>query len=162
LRQWSVAGGVVRQPTGEVLLVHNVRRDGRTDWSTPGGVVDEGETFVEALTRETYEESGISVAQWSGPIYRVEVLAPGLGFHLRVEAHLALSFEGEISIDDPDGIVVDARWVDLAQVHRQLDSSSVFVAEPLLAHLNDGIDDGRVFGYQIDGAERGSPVTRVS
>ncbi len=156
-----MAGGVVRQPSGEVLLVHNIRKDGRSDWSTPGGVVDEGETFVEALTRETFEESGITVPQWSGPLYRVEVFAPGLGFHLRVEAHLALSFDGEITIEDPDGIVVDAQWVDLAQVPSQLDTSSVFVAEPLLAHLHDGIDDGRLFGYEIDGTERGSPITRV-
>lgn len=161
VRHWSVAGGVVRQPSGEVLLVHNVRRDGRSDWSTPGGVVDEGETFVEALTRETYEEAGITVSQWSGPLYRVEVFAPGLGFHLKVEAHLALSFGGEITVDDPDGIVVDARWVDLSAVRNRLDSSSIFVAQPLLAHLHDGIDDGRLFGYQIDGAERGSVVTRV-
>lgn len=152
----------MRRPAGEVLLVHNVRRDGRSDWSTPGGVVDEGETFVEALTRETYEESGITVPQWSGPIYRVEVVAPGLGFHLTVEAHVALSFAGEISIDDPDGIVVDARWVDLSQVASQLDAASLFVAEPLLAHLHDGIDDGRLFGYEIDGTERGSPINRVT
>lgn len=156
-----MAGGVVRQPTGEVLLVHNIRKDGRSDWSTPGGVVDAGETFVEALTRETFEESGITVPEWSGPIYRVEVLAPGLGFHLQVEAHLALSFAGEVTIDDPDGIVVDAQWVDLGEVANQLESASVFVAEPLLAHLHDGVDDGRLFGYEIEGAERRSAVTRV-
>lgn len=162
LRRWSVAGGVVRQPSGEVLLVHNVRSDGRSDWSTPGGVVDDGESFVEALTRETFEESGITVSQWSGPLYRVEVVAPGLGFHLRVEAHEAVSFSGQISLDDPDGIVVDAQWIDLAQVKNQMVSSSRFVSEPLLAHLHEGVNDGRLFGYEIPGSKRGAEVNRVT
>jgi 8-oxo-dGTP diphosphatase len=162
LRYWSVAGGVVRQSSGAVLLVHNVRRDGRSDWSTPGGVVDPGESFVEALTRETFEESGIIVKEWTGPIYRVEVLAPGLGFHLTVEAHEAVNFTGQITIDDPDGIVFDARWVDLAGVASQMGTSSRFVSEPLLAHLHDGVSDGRVFGYEIPGAEKNSEVIRVT
>jgi 8-oxo-dGTP diphosphatase len=32
-----------------------------------------------------------------------------MGWHLRVEAHLAVAYEGELRVDDPDGIVVDAR-----------------------------------------------------
>lgn len=144
-----------------MLLVHNIRRDGRSDWSTPGGVLDPGESFVQALTRETFEESGIMVTDWSGPLYRVEVLAPGLGFHLRVEAHAAISFTGQIKIDDPDGIVIDAQWVDLNDVAVQLNSSSRFVSEPLLAHLHDGVNDGRLFGYEIPGPDRNSEPVRV-
>ncbi len=45
---------------------------------------------------------------------------------------------------------------DLGEVANQLESASVFVAEPLLAHLHDGVDDGRLFGYEIEGAERRS------
>lgn len=162
LRKWSVAGGVVRQPSGEVLLVHNIRRDGRADWSTPGGVVDPGESFVEALTRETHEEAGIVVSEWSGPLYRVEVFAPNLGFHLRVEAHEAVSFSGQITLDDPDGIVVDAQWIEIAMVANQMVKSSRFVSEPLLAHLHDGVSDGRLFGYEIAGSDRSSAIVRVT
>ena len=39
----------------------------------------------------------------------------GLGWRLRVEAHRAVAFEGELTLDDPDGIVVDARCVDAAR-----------------------------------------------
>lgn len=162
IRNWSVAGGVVRQSSGAVLLVHNVRRDGGSDWSTPGGVVDPGESFVEALTRETFEESGITVTEWTGPLYRVEVLAPQLGFHLKVEAHEAVEFTGKITIDDPDGIVFDARWIEIAAVASQMGSASRFVSEPLLAHLHDGVTDGRVFGYEIFGAHKHSEVVRVT
>ncbi len=125
-------------------------------------MVDPGESFLEALTRESEEEAGIKVSEWVGPIYRVEVLAPKLGFHLRVEAHAAVAFTGEITVDDPDGIVIDAQWVDVANVANQMASASRFVSEPLLAHLHDGVSDGRLFGYEIPGADRGSEILRVT
>lgn len=43
LKQWHVASGVILGDDG-VLLVANRRRNGDVDWSTPGGVVDPGET----------------------------------------------------------------------------------------------------------------------
>lgn len=162
LRLWRVAGGVLRKPSGEVLLVHNRRRDGRSDWSTPGGVVDAGESFTEALTREVEEETGLVASQWSDPLYRVEVVAPGLGFHLTVEAFAAVVFTGTIALNDPDGIVVDAKFLDPARVAPQLNTASVFVSEPLISHLEEGIDDGRVFKYEIAGTSRSSKALRVS
>lgn len=154
LRQWSVAGGVVVDAESRLLLVENKRRDDSIDWSTPGGVVDDGETFVEALTREVQEETGLVVAAWTGPLYRVEVTAPDAGFFLQVEAHRAADVSGEIVIDDPDGIVLSASYYTLEESKELLESAPIFVREPLLAHVVDGVDDGRTFAYTITG--RGS------
>ena len=88
MRQWLVAGGVVER-SGDVLLVCNRRRDGELDWSPPGGVVDDGETVREGLTREVREETGIEVAGWAGPIYVVQVAFVDLEWDLRVEAYRA-------------------------------------------------------------------------
>ena len=151
LRHWNVAGGVIMD-AGSLLLVKNLRRGGSTDWSTPGGVVDPGETALEALTREVEEETGLRVGIWHGPLYRVEVHAPDAGFLLRVEAHRASSIEGSLIVDDPDGIVVDAHYVASDQVSTYLSTTQRWVAEPLLAHLDEGIDDGRVFRYRMTGA----------
>ncbi len=153
LRHWQVAGGVI-VADDTVLLVENLRPGGVVDWSTPGGVVDPGEGPVEALTREVWEETGLRVAQWEGPLYRVEVVAPDAGFLLRVEAHLALEVRGEIEVDDPDGIVVGAEYVHRAAVSAHMAGSHPWVVEPLVAHLDDGIDDGRVFRYRVTGARR--------
>lgn len=150
LRHWEVAGGVIVSGDS-VLLVKNLRRGGAIDWSTPGGVIDPGETAVEGLTREVEEETGLNVGRWHGPLYRVEVTAPDAGFFLRVEAHLALEVMGTVMVDDPDGIVIGADYVTLDAVAGHLDEAQPWVAEPLLAHLEHGIDDGRLFRYHVTG-----------
>ena len=72
MRDWLVAGGLLRGSDG-VLLVQNERRNGSLDWSTPGGVIDEGETLLQGLTREVHEETGLVVAGWDALAYEVEV-----------------------------------------------------------------------------------------
>lgn len=151
LRHWQVAGGVIMNGSS-VLLVKNLRPGGAVDWSTPGGVIDPGESSLEGLTREVAEETGVRVRTWNGPLYRVEVHAPDAGFFLEVETHLALAAEGEILVDDPDGIVVEASYVERSVAADYLGSNHPWVVEPLLAHLIDGVEDGRLYRYRMTGA----------
>lgn len=133
-----VAGGLVTAPDGSVLLVRNRRRDGSCDWSPPGGVVEvhDGETVVDGLTREVAEETGITVTAWDGPLWRVEAVAPDLGWRLSVEVHLATAWEGELAVgSDPDGIVVDARFVHPEECGTHLDGAHPWVCEPLAAWI---------------------------
>lgn len=53
----SVAG-VIRRDDGRVVCIQ--RRDNGA-WQIPGGVLERGETFHEALRREVREETGMSV-----------------------------------------------------------------------------------------------------
>jgi len=46
---------IIRNKKGEVLLV----KEGSDSWSLPGGGMDHGEPFEEALAREMYEEASI-------------------------------------------------------------------------------------------------------
>ena len=150
MRQWVVAGGLLHDERG-LLLVANRRRGGTIDWSTPGGVVDEGETTLEALTREVREETGLRVAGWSRMAWTTEVDFVDMDMHLAVEVHLAASFEGELRVEDPDGIVVDARFLDAAGVDDRLADSPRWVAEPTRDWMSAPWDEPIHFGYRALG-----------
>lgn len=143
---------MIEGPDG-VLLVQNRRRDGRLDWSTPGGVIDEGETVLEGLTREVAEETGLVVERWVGPVYDVEVVAPDLGWDLRVEVHLAGEVSGELVVDDPDGIVVDARYVAADACGLHLAEAPTWVRDPLRTWIGERWDGTRTFRYRVDGTD---------
>lgn len=147
-----------------VLLVGNRRRNGSVDWTPPGGVIEihEGEELLDGLGREVEEETGLRVTEWAGPLYSVTAEAPGLGWKLRAEVHLALAWDGELAVDDPDGIVVDARFVDVRGCDGLLDGCHPWVREPLSDWLAQRWDVERSFGYLVDGADIASlTVTRV-
>ena len=160
LRHWQVAGGVLVDDRG-VLLVQNLRRNGDLDWSTPGGVVDPGETAVEGLTREVVEETGLRVPAWQGPVYRVEVPGPGRRLLPRRRGPPGHSFTGSLAIDDPDGSSSGPSSSPSASRPPPRRGLAVGSPSPSLAHLIDGVDDGRVYRYRVDGgrgaAARGHP-----
>lgn len=161
MRAWTVAGGLI-EFNGRLLLVQNQRRDGSLDWTTPGGVVDPGEELLEGLTREVEEETGLRVSGWEGPLWTVEAEAPDMGWTLEVEVHRAVGFAGDIIVDDPDGIVIDAAWLDLDGCRECLDTSWVPAREPMLAWLGERWTERRRFRYRVDGDTRtGSSVVRL-
>ncbi len=159
MRVWTVAGAVLERGE-ELLLVCNRRRNGRLDWSTPGGVVDEGETVLEALGREVVEETGIEVLEWSAPLYEVDVLAGDLQWHMRAVVHQAESWVGDLDVADPDGIVIDADFVDAARRDRCLVTSPPWVREPLIDWIETRPATVEVYRYEVDGSDLSSLIVR--
>lgn len=153
IRRWTVAAGLI-EADGALLLVQNLRRNGSLDWSTPGGVVEAGEDLKDGLSREVVEETGLVVHDWFGPVYTVETLASDLGWHLRAEVYLAGSWTGSIAIDDPDGIVVDARFTPHHHCRPALEGTPRWVQEPLLDWLDHRWDEHRMYTYDLIGASR--------
>jgi ADP-ribose pyrophosphatase YjhB (NUDIX family) len=157
-----VAAGLIEGPDG-LLLVQNRRRDGSLDWSPPGGVIEvhEGETVREGLTREVAEETGLVVTDWDGPVYEVEVTAEGMGWALRVETYRALAYSGELTVEDPDDIVVAARWVAEPAWTAHLDGAHQWVREPVVAFLSAQATAETLFQYRLDGVPGSFEVVRL-
>jgi 8-oxo-dGTP diphosphatase len=155
LVEWTVAGALVESADG-LLLVRNERRGGRTDWSTPGGVIDAtDESLRRGLAREVEEETGLRVTAWEGPVYTVVATASELGWVMRCEVHRALAYEGELRVDDPDGIVVEAAFAATDACSELLTRCAPWVREPLVDWLVDrwGPADAREYSSAVFGAE---------
>ena len=149
----TVAGAVIERDGG-LLLVKNRRRNGAHDWSTPGGVVDPTDaSILHGLAREVEEETGLVVQSWEGPLYSVTAVAVEMGWQMHCEVHRAVDFEGELRIDDPDGIVVDAAFVTPDLVDRHLADCFRWVRDPLAAWLLDRWEaaEARAFHFEITG-----------
>jgi 8-oxo-dGTP pyrophosphatase MutT (NUDIX family) len=152
-REWTVAGAVLERDD-ELLLVCNRRRNGSLDWSTPGGVIDATDASVlDGLAREVEEETGLVVREWAGPLYEVTMVALDLGWVMHCEVHRALAFEGDLRVDDPDGIVIDAAFLPVDEVHARLEACFHWVREPLTEWLGErwAPSDRRGFRYDVRG-----------
>jgi 8-oxo-dGTP diphosphatase len=154
MQPWTVGGALI-EGEGGLLLVRNQRHGGHTDWTPPGGVIDHGEDLLAGLSREVTEETGLCVVDWVGPAYRIEVEAPDLGWTLYVEAWRALAYEGDLRVgDDPDGIVVEARFVPVAECVGCLGRTQPWVTDPVEAWLAEPWDGTRHFAYRVEGTDR--------
>lgn len=58
----TIGCGIILEKDGQILLQH--RKDNDV-WGIPGGVMEPGETFMEAALRETWEETGLKAENLS-------------------------------------------------------------------------------------------------
>jgi 8-oxo-dGTP diphosphatase len=67
-KKTEVAIGILCDDQGRLLVGRRMRSPQLGKWEMPGGKVEPGETVVEALRREFYEEGGVlldAIAQWA-------------------------------------------------------------------------------------------------
>src|SRR5438309_150849 len=114
--------GAVGLSRGRVLLVRRGKPPGEGRWSLPGGLVDLGETSVDAARREVEEECGIAVriAGLAGVLDRVTRDAGGrVRYHWVLVDYLAFPESDDDTIIAGDVAAV-VRWVPIYEVDRML------------------------------------------
>jgi 8-oxo-dGTP diphosphatase len=118
MRRRRSARLLIIEPAGRVLLFRFVFKKGALAeedyWATPGGGVEEGETFEQAAIRELREETGI----------RVESVGPQVG---QREFVLQLS-DGEHVVADERFFRVEAKEATLSQDEWTAEEAEVMVA----------------------------------
>lgn len=122
-----VVGALVRD--GRVLLGHRSpsKRANPDVWDLPGGVVEVGESEMEALTRELHEELGVRIAAHSAS-HLCRVVAGPAAEPVLLSAWLVTRWQGTPANLAPDEHL-DIGWCGLTElpplVHRLVRESLV-------------------------------------
>ena len=113
-------GVLIENDKGQVLLQ---KRSDTGEWCVPGGAMEPGETYIEAATRELYEEVGIKVSDlklfglYSGADREIHYPNGDIVYSLSV-IFTTKSYSGEIS--DSDSEVLEHRFFDRDSIPKEL------------------------------------------
>lgn len=135
---------------GKFLLVKHHEPE-ESAWWLPGGVVEQGETLLEALRRELLEETGLQLVGQPYLAFVVELMREtergmqeaGFGFHFACEV------TGQFQFADPDGLVESAHWVDEGEVVRLLSAQTWYDCDPLRRWLAGEAGAGVLYTTKI-------------
>ena len=112
-----VAVGAIVIHQERILLIRRGKEPAQGEWAIPGGRVELGETMREAATRETMEETGISIRPGK-LVYYFETIQPDadgrIRFHYTIFDFMAEYLAGE---PDPNDDALAARWVSASDTH---------------------------------------------
>jgi 8-oxo-dGTP pyrophosphatase MutT (NUDIX family) len=102
---------IVRDADGRLLMFRGIdpADPGRPYWFTPGGGLDEDETFEEAAAREVSEEAGVEVVALGEVVFEDEVVFPFDGVTYRQRQRYYA-----VQLDRPgSGVSADrGRWTE--------------------------------------------------
>ncbi len=113
MKQIRVRVAGVLENNGEILMIAH-QKNGRKYWLLPGGGVDYGETFQEALKREFKEEVNLNIGVKS-LLFISESIAPDSSRHI-VNIFFEVEHEnGEIKLGE-EGILSDVAYIPIDRI----------------------------------------------
>ena len=143
-REFVVAAAILLDRAGRVLLVGNDWQGyGTVRYTLPGGMVEKGESTIDAMIREVKEETGLTITSIKHLAYAVHVEDRQRNDRAVSFAFFA-DYTGLLNPRDPDGFIVEARFVPIEEVE------DLIPIPPLIDPLRDYLDDrkaGRFYSY---------------
>jgi 8-oxo-dGTP diphosphatase len=110
----AVSAAIVRD--GKILVVRRARPPAQGVFTLPGGVVEIGETLVEAVAREVHEETGMAIEPVALAGFREAIVRDPQD---RVERHFViLCFASRWQAGEPvlNEELSEAHWLDPAEL----------------------------------------------
>lgn len=125
----AVSAAIMRD--GKVLAVRRARKPAIALYTMPGGVVEAGETLLEAVIREVHEETGLKIAPVALAGHREAIQRDRQGVverHFVILCFAARWLSGEVVLNEE---LDDARWLkpDELAALRTTDGLDEIVAE---------------------------------
>lgn len=143
-REFVVAAAILLDSQGRVLLVGNDWQGfGKVRYTLPGGVVERGESTIDAVAREVKEETGLIITKIHHLAYSVHVEDVKRNDRA-VSFAFAASYDGLLNPRDPDGFIVEASFYPVEEVEEMVMMPPL--REPLAAYLRDR-KPGRFYSY---------------
>jgi ADP-ribose pyrophosphatase YjhB (NUDIX family) len=110
----AASAAVIRD--GRVLIVRRARNPANGVYTLPGGVVEAGETLIEAVTREVREETSLQIAPVALAGFRDMIMRDGdnrVSRHFVILSFAARWVTGEVRLNEE---LDDARWLLPAEI----------------------------------------------
>ena len=130
----AVSAIIVKKENGvtKVLLVQQARPENKKGlWGLPGGKVDEGESFGEALTREILEEVGIDKGSYGYEFLKIVHNIP----NTTCKHIFTIDLISDVDIKTDPAEIMEARWIDTKLGFEDLKFRAEWVYPLLKSHF---------------------------
>lgn len=149
----DVTVAAVAERDGKFLLVEE-RVGGRLVLNQPAGHLEDGETFLDAVVRETFEESGWRFSPEA--VVGIYVWRPGSAARTFLRIAFSGVLEGCEASRPPDGAILRLRWLN----HCELAEPGLRLRSPLvLRSVEDYVAGLRYPCSLISHLDPAAPVT---
>jgi len=148
---FKLIASVVARLHGNLLLVQQqYPGDTLPSWWLPGGQVEPGEELLAGLQRELLEETGLTLVGTPIIAFVIQVLrVREEGIQQWLACHFACEVAGQISPQDPDGLVLSAHWVEEQAALEHLGTDAQYDCEPLRRWLCGEAASGTVYTLKV-------------